>query len=196
MEHAERIRAIAEAVFGPQNPRHRDFQVYGWHVAPDIPEKKLTGACEAYARMDFTREAPLVLGDDTVFGSAKRGLLVTTRALHFCVTNPVDGFSDYKGTLPLEAIHAFRVIGDALYVNDEKLGTITQPPEAVVLALETFFARLAGGGPVGRGAPDGPRAGTREAIVETIRVLKGLHDEGALTADEFTEKKRELLARL
>lgn len=201
MAQAERIQAIAEDIFGPRSPHHRAFVAAGYHLAPDIPEKKLVGACEAYAQVDFREEDPLVLMDDTVFGSGKRGFVITTRALHYNITNPVDGCGDHRGRLPLEAIREFRLIGDAIYVNGQKVGSFHHPPEGVVLALETFFRRVGGeDAPDSREAapppPDPVRATTREAILETLRALKGLHEDGVLTEAEFAGKKRELLDRL
>jgi hypothetical protein len=187
----DRVVALAEAVFGPANPRHRELVTYGYHLAPEIPTKKLTGACQGYARFDFARETPVWLLDDTVFGTGKRGLLVTTEALHFAVTNPLDGFSEDRGRIPLAAIQALRIVGDALYVNDAKLGSLTQPAEAAVLAVEAFFRELIGGP-----APVPPPPADREAIFETLRGLKALHDDGVLTAAEFQAKKQDLLGRL
>jgi hypothetical protein len=187
MGEPDRVVAVAEAVFGPRNPRHRELVTYGYHLAPEIPAKKLTGACQAYARFDFAKETPVWLLDDTVLGSGKRGLLVTTEALHFALTNPLDGFTEDRGRLPLAAIRALRIVADAVYVNDAKLGSLTPPAEAAVLAIEAFFQGLAGE----------PRAGAmREEIFATLRGLKALHDEGVLTEPEFAAKKAELLGRL
>lgn len=188
MGGSERVLAAAEAVFGASNPRHRELVTYGYHLAPEIPAKKLTGACQAYARFDFAKETPVWLLDDTVLGSGKRGLLVTTEALHFAVSHPLDGLSEDRGRIPLASIQALRIVGDALYVNGAKLGTLTQPAEAAVLAIEAFFRGLFGPAAAARPA--------REEIFETLRGLKALHDDGVLTEPEFSAKKAELLARL
>lgn len=194
MRQAERIQAIAEEIFGPASPRHREFVAAGYHLAPDIPEKKLVGACEAYARLDFREETPLVLMDDTVFGSGKRGFVITTRAFHYNVTNPADGFGDLRGQLALDAIRAFRLIGDGIWVNGQKLGSFHHPPEGVVLGLERFFAQVRGEIAQPEGGP--ARATSRDEIMETLRQLKALADDGVLSEAEFAAKKRELLDRL
>lgn len=192
---AERIQAIAETLFGPQSAHHREFLTAGYHLAPEIPDKKLVGACEAYARLDFREEAPLLLMDDTVFGSGKRGFVITTRAFHFNLTNPVDGFSDHRGRLALDAIAEFRLIGDAIFVNGQKLGSFHHPPEGVVRGLEAFFAQVRG--EVVPPPPRDPaRATTRDEILATLRALKALTEDGVLTEAEFAAKKRELLDRL
>lgn len=53
----------------------------GVHVHPAIPARKLKGAIGAYAP-GVPPEAVLVLLDDTVFGSARNGVLVTRDALY------------------------------------------------------------------------------------------------------------------
>ena len=196
MAHPERIQSIAEDTFGPRSPHHREFVAAGYHLAPDIPDKKLVGACEAYARVDFRDEAPLVLMDDTVFGSGKRGFVITTRALHYNLTNPVDGYSDHRGRVGFEAIREFRLIGDAIWVNGQKLGSFHHPPEGVVLGLEAFFRQVRGGEEPQAQASAPARAATRAEILETLRALKALAADGVLTEDEFAAKKAELLERL
>ncbi len=197
MGHTERIQAIAQTLFGAQSAHHREFMAAGYHLAPEIPDKKLVGACEAYARLDFREEAPLLLMDDTVFGSGKRGFVITTRAFHFNITNPVDGYSDHRGKLGLEVIREFRLIGDAIYVNGQKLGSFHHPPEGVVRGLETFFEQVRGEAAAPPApAVDAARATTREEVLETLRGLKALAEDGVITEAEFAAKKRDLLDRL
>ena len=193
MPQTERVQAIAEEIFGPMSPHQRAFMAAGYHLAPDIPDKKLVGAVEAYARLDFREELPLVLMDDTMFGNGKRGFLISTRALYYNITHPLDGVSDQRGRLALAAIDALRVIGDALWVNGQKLGSFHQPPESVVLGLETFFARVREA--LAPGA-DTARATSRDEILTTLRALKALCEDGVLSEAEFVAKKHELLARL
>ncbi|MEZ4315486.1 MAG: hypothetical protein R3F14_46310, partial [Polyangiaceae bacterium] len=47
-------------------------------VAPSIPEKKMNGARSFAA---WGQETPLLLFDNTVFGSAKNGAVITQHAL-------------------------------------------------------------------------------------------------------------------
>ena len=51
------------------------------HARPDIPGKKLAGALESYAP-EVWPEDVIVLLDDTVFGGAREGLLVTNEAIY------------------------------------------------------------------------------------------------------------------
>jgi len=52
-----------------------------WFLAPHIPDKKLQNALGKYARNADT-DSILALGDGTVFGSAKEGVLITADTLY------------------------------------------------------------------------------------------------------------------
>jgi len=52
------------------------------HMAPAIPEKKLKNAIDAYAKT-VDAERVLFLYDDTVFGSAKEGFLITDSGFYY-----------------------------------------------------------------------------------------------------------------
>ncbi len=68
------------------------------HAAPAIPEKKLRNATQHYAKgVDSSRV--LFLYDDTVFGSAKDGYLVTDSAFYYSSTGRAATirFNDLKG---------------------------------------------------------------------------------------------------
>lgn len=180
------IFELAERCFGPVSGA--DLAVYGYFLAPNIPERKLVNAVETYARLDFTTEAPVVLYDATVFGSGKRGFLVTTRYVHYHLTSPLDGLSAVRGRLPLGAVKEIRFVGESLYVNGERLGAAAAQAEASVLAVERFFAAVV--------EHQRPAANQAQDILATIQRLKELVDLGAITGAEFEKKKQELLARL
>lgn len=168
-----------------------DLTVFGYHLAPHIPDRKLVQACESYARLDFNAEEPVLLYDATVFGSGRRGFLLTTKYWHFNLTSPIDGYSPTTGQVPLATIREFRFVGESLYINGERVGSTAAQAERAVLALEQFFAMLRGDA-----APASAPGSAPPDVFETIRKLKELADVGALTPEEFTAKKQELLARL
>jgi len=59
-----------------------DWQIYDKvHARPNIPQKKLAGAISSYA-FGVSPADVMVLLDDTVFGGAKEGLLVTSDAIY------------------------------------------------------------------------------------------------------------------
>ena len=54
-----------------------------FHVTNDIPKKKLNNAIKSYCEDGGVEyETPLVLLDDTVFGSAKNGFLLTEESFN------------------------------------------------------------------------------------------------------------------
>jgi len=75
-------------------------EITGVHVAPSIPPKKLAGVSR-YA--SYGQEAPLVVFDNTTFGSAKSGALITSHALYV---------SKIQARYPLEIIRAAPIFDD------------------------------------------------------------------------------------
>ena len=85
----------------------------------DKSQQKISGAIKSYAAIS-DGEVPLICFDNTVFGSAKDGCLVTTRGVY--VHNPMENvnFFDYKMFVIAEIRGTF--IKD-VYINDYKLDT-------------------------------------------------------------------------
>lgn len=212
--NADLMLETANRLLGPGTPLHGSLRNSGWYVGADIPAKKLAGAREGFAPFDEGREDPVVLYDGTVFGSAKRGVLFTTRALYWSITSAEDGFSEVKGRLPLGAIKRLGLDGERLMVNEEAIGTIVKPDRKEARAILSFFEGLAALAtseeaglapalaPMARAEAGAPRAGTgplRQApdeVFAAIRGLKALYEEGALTEAEYVAKKQELLQRI
>lgn len=89
-------------------------------ITKNIPEKKLAGALRKYVKGMSSDEFPLLLLDDTAFGSAKEGCLLTNKALYFpCNFTPV--------RVPLEIIINFSYIltegfgGDKLVIKTKAI---------------------------------------------------------------------------
>ena len=59
-----------------------DGQIDRLFFMEEIPKKRLENAIKSYARDFETGEVPVLLWDDTVFGSAKDGFLLTDRRLY------------------------------------------------------------------------------------------------------------------
>ena len=192
---------------GPGTPLHGSLRNSGWYVGADIPPKKLAGAREGFASLEPGVETPVVLYDGTVFGSAKRGLLLTNLALHWSITSAEDGFSEVRGRLPLGAIKQLAIEQTRILVNLDPIGTIVEPDRKEARALQAFFdeiqaadaGALAGDAPalspVARRAT-APLRPDAEEVFAAIRGLKALRDEGALSEAEYAAKKAELLQRI
>lgn len=75
----------------------------GWYCDAGIPPKKLSKAIRAYGG-DVRPEYVLALGDGTVFGSAKEGILITS-------THLISGTSDGRFSVPLSSIVSANRLG-------------------------------------------------------------------------------------
>jgi hypothetical protein len=202
---ADLLLDVALRTMGPGTPVHGSLRNAGWFVGEDIPAGKLQRAREAYAPYDAGRETPVVLYDLTVFGSAKRGLLLTTGALYYAMTSAVDGFSEVTGRLALTTIRRLEMVDAELHVNAEAVGRLIRPDREDGEALGAFFRQMeeaaSGLAPAIAGHDGGPvtrilTAEAADAIFAAIRGLKRLYDEDAITHDEFQAKKQDLLGRL
>lgn len=74
-----------------------------WYRAPAIPAKKLKNAIDKYAA-EVSEDRVLALGDGTVFGSAREGILITDDALF---SNTTDG----TFSIPFQSIAGAKKMG-------------------------------------------------------------------------------------
>lgn len=75
----------------------------GWYRGPGIPPKKLKNAIKTYGG-EISQETVLALGDGTVFGSAKEGILITESTL-------VSGTSEGAFSVQLKNIVSAKTTG-------------------------------------------------------------------------------------
>ena len=111
------------------------------YFPPDIPEKKLRNAIKSYA--DIGDETPLVLIDDTVFGSAKAGILLTNFALYIkdstekrsfrCALNSIEQVS-FKNYVVLKRL----IINEAIVID------FTQPSKKALSLFSDMISELCG----------------------------------------------------
>lgn len=88
--------------------------------------KKISNASRAYAKMTSV-ETPVCLFDDTVFGSAKEGFVLTTRNLFIRV---VLGTS---ATIPLDSITGVKVKGSQVFIEYNVMGNSQEVKLDVIL---------------------------------------------------------------
>lgn len=194
-------------LLGPGTSLHGSLRNSGWYVGPDIPSKKLAGAREGFAPYDPAQESAVLLYDGTIFGSAKRGLLLTTGALYWSITSADDGFSEVRSHLALGAIKHLALDAERVCLNGEPIGAIIKPDLKEARVLGAFFAEVVGAdawsdaglapalSPVAK-VQAAPARQSADEVFQAIRGLKALRDEGALSEAEYTAKKQELLQRL
>lgn len=75
----------------------------GWYRVPEIPPKKLKNAIKTYGG-EIPHEAIVALGDGTVFGSAKEGILITESTL-------ISGTSEGAFSVQLKNIVGAKTVG-------------------------------------------------------------------------------------
>lgn len=113
-------------------------------VAPNIPMKKLEGALQNYGR-GITREEVLALVDDTVFGGAKEGALVTSGLVRCkaIFTDPV--------VIDLAELPRIRTEKNRVYVGGSEIFRFNIPEahevDALFTALEEYLVLAAAGSP-------------------------------------------------
>jgi hypothetical protein len=91
-------------------------------IFPEIPPKKMQGALASYGGA-VKAEDVLVLVDDTVFGSAKEGMLITSEVI---LAKPLMGRSVAK---PLEDIRSLSIAKGTLSVNGNVFAKFTTVSE-------------------------------------------------------------------
>lgn len=93
-----------------------------------IPPKKLNNAIKSFAK-EVAPEDVLLLYDDTFFGSAKNGLLLTAEAVYWCN----DGFSDAERFRYAELRKVDFTDAVAIVLNEKEI-TVTMADDKVKLA--------------------------------------------------------------
>jgi len=110
-------------------------------INPNIPSKKLKNAIKKYAFLT-NEEIPLILIDDTVFGSAKVGLLLTNKYIYF-----QDSMAElpYKCSLNNIQNVVFKnyLISTTLIINNKKIN-FTQPSKDSILTLANILKEYIG----------------------------------------------------
>lgn len=90
------------------------------HVAPNIPQKKLGGALESYGRGLNPRNV-IALIDDTVFGSAKEGVLITEHEVRF------KAVFESLCSVQVEKIESIEAYKSRIKVNGHDFGKLNVP---------------------------------------------------------------------
>ena len=116
------------------------------HGGTSIPSKKLDNARGKYAVLDQC-EQPVLLFDDTVFGSSKKGLILTDKALHYHLQKNRNNKKKVKGSVAASEIISVRFekagLGGAdVFVNDTMIGTTTMLGERNRRFLTDLFGDL------------------------------------------------------
>ena len=158
--------------------------------APEIPAKKFKNALDTYAQ-DAVFEEILVLIDNTLFGSAKDGALITDRRIymHDLWSTPKNYFWKDIEKLNLDPEDEKKIL-----INDlEFLNFIYSEKTIIKLFVEMLNEILAITNPEYFTKSQEPSKGIDISPIEALRELKKLYDEGILTEQEFHSKKQKYL---
>ena len=160
--------------------------------APNIPPKKLENVLSSYAAAE-RNEQPLVLIDNTTFGNAKDGGLITDRAIysHNSLCAPMR--MDLLDVETVEFIQKFPSF--PLMVNGGEFLQTAFPEKPamhkVAAMLNEIVIRLHA-----VPAPAQPAAQEGKSPMEMIKELKDLLDIGAISQQEFEEKRQKYLEKI
>ena len=108
---------------------------------PNIPSKKLKNALKAYA--DIGSEIPLVLIDDTFFGSAKAGLILTNQAIYIKDSNEKQAFSCLLKNIEKVSFKNYVVL-QKLTINDTLKIDFTQPSKKALSLFSEMMQEMNG----------------------------------------------------
>lgn len=166
--------------------RIRDKHVY---FSPNIPAKKLESAIAAYASQ-ARFEKPLLLIDNTIFGNAKDGLLLTASRVYS------HNIMEEAQVVCLDSIEGINwnegILNSHLLVNGTKFYENSLPSNESMRFLAFLLAEIA--------AIYHPECFQDEnqenSALGTLRELKRLVSEGIVSEEELEEKKKELLSRV
>lgn len=99
------------------------------YVRPNIPAKKIQSAVDAYGN-GMRPEDLIMLADDTVFGSAKEGVLITKSGIY------IKALMDSGRAFGWDMVESIDIRGRLVYINDKKLVEMTRLNEC---DLGVFF---------------------------------------------------------
>lgn len=155
---------------------------------PHIPLKKLENAISVYGSSADVNDV-LALIDNTSFGNAKDGLLLTRSALY------VHNMLETPFYIALDEISDVRfksgMLESALIINEIYIFKSNMPKKRNTALFAEMLSTLVD--VVGVNALKGSAG---HGVKEALRELKDLFDEGLLTEAEYAQKRQILVAKI
>ncbi|WP_423709851.1 SHOCT domain-containing protein [Undibacterium sp. WLX3042] len=155
---------------------------------PYIPQKKLKNAIEGYASNESESDV-IVLIDNTFFGNAKDGLLLTSNTLH--IHNMMES-AQHIDLKDIESVDFKEgVMDSALIINGSFIFRSNMPSRSSIALFaemlreitKTFHCEI---------LEEFPMPG----IADSLKSLKMLFEDGLLTESEYEQKRKVLIAQL
>jgi len=157
------------------------------YFSPNIPTKKLMNALNAYA-FGGQREGALVLVDNTVFGSAKDGGLLTPTMFyaHNMMEPPVS-----ISLRDIESVAFTEGMTCRIHINGSNFLETNGLDKYAMRIFADMLREIAG---QFRGQP--AAAPAEKSPAEALKSLKELFDAGVLSEEEYNSKRAAYLAML
>ncbi|MGC9315984.1 MAG: SHOCT domain-containing protein [bacterium] len=157
---------------------------YFW---PEIPRRKLNTVLKSYAKGIQPSEV-LALIDNTVFGSAKDGGIITTH--EFIAHNPLEGprralFGAINSVTLAEGLVS------TIHINDGKFLELSIQERQPIMTFVKMLREI-----VNLHSPQTAVQSETQSPVEALKQLKELLDSGIITPEEFEIKRKQYLERL
>ncbi len=119
---------ICEEFFKNKNIVPRKWNFFALQYNSFINQKKLRNAKREYAHYNPEMEKPILLVDDTIINSGKRGFVLTNVSLYYRVGR-INSNSDIKNNIPLYKLNDIYISlfkqGSYLVVNGINIGVIS-----------------------------------------------------------------------
>lgn len=154
----------------------------------EIPEKKIKNAIEKYAP-SVQKEDVLVLIDDTVFGKATEGLLITNDFLY--ANEAFEKVKKFELNQIKNVVIVEGVLGCTLYINDKKVISATQPSKSAMRFIAEMLREISEVSKAESEKYDQPSS-VQDALVK----LKSIFEMGLISKEEYDEKRKEYIAKL
>lgn len=210
----ENLLLLGEDLFDKNNPGGKLWGYSYIYFGQFIPDEKLKSAKQSFAKYNENIEIPILLLDDTLFGSSASGFLITNLNFYYKLSLKFSG-STAMNIIPLSNIQSFsiqvKLIGANLFINGKQFGYTTSlqamyRKEAII--TEEFMNIIinnlnqnynevipdSSDNSINYSSINKPLE--EDTIIKKLKDLKGLLDEGILSEDEFIKKKTELIKQL
>lgn len=165
--------------------RIRDKYIF---FSPNIPHKKLQNAMATYAP-NVAPGTALALIDNTCFGGAKDGALLTTTTLY---VHNIAMAPQQINLAEIENISFVQALTSVLHINDMPLLQINFPEKAAMVTFTQMLREMADALRPATAASPAPA----KSPVEALKELKALFDSGVLTQEEYEAKRKVYVAQL
>lgn len=155
---------------------------------PEIPEKKIKNAIEKYAT-SAKKEDVIFLLDETVFGKADEGILMTPETLY--AYQAFEGIKKIKINQIENIFITEGMISCTLHINDNKIIAPTQTSKSAMRLIGEMLREISECNKT-KQQPINESHSIQDALVK----LKSLFEMELISKEEYDSKRKEYISRL